>query len=198
MRETIIHDVLIPALNQLYQIDYDNIRFGVSERNVCARLAHHMETLMRRYDENNAKTVFQNYFADVEYNRMGDGKKKYFENSLKRPQYMISDLLIQSRGQERNYLAVEMKRKGAYMLESRDDDRKRLCSLVSSQTEESENQCVHDTLIGAFIVYSSKYVIIELYENVNNVVSLSDILHFVYTETDKVLRPYTSARRTGL
>ena len=46
-RDIIIHDILIPSLKRLYQRDYDNIRFGVSERNICARLAHHMENIMR-------------------------------------------------------------------------------------------------------------------------------------------------------
>lgn len=190
MRNIIINDVLIPSLKMLYHIDYNNIRYGVSERNVCARLAFHMENVMRWYDKNNSKKLFHDYFADVEYNRMGDGKKKYFENSLKRPQYMVSDLLIQSRGAKRNFLAVEMKRYGTYMIESRDEDRKRLRSLVAPQSDDSDNQCVHDTLVGAFIVYSSKNVIVELYENVNSVVLLTDILHFVYNEFDKKLLPY--------
>ena len=43
----IVNDILIPSLKRLYQVDYDNIRFGVSERNICARLAHHMENIMR-------------------------------------------------------------------------------------------------------------------------------------------------------
>lgn len=190
MRDVIINEVLIPSLTRLYETDYDNIRFGVSERNICARLAHHMENIMRKYDKQNHKSQFVGYYADVEYNRMGDGQKKCFENSLKRPQYMVSDLLIQSRGAERNFLAVEMKRYGSYMIESKDDDRKRLRSLVSPLTVESNNQCVHNTLVGAFIVYSSKRVIMELYENVNGVVVLTDILHFVYNEYDKVLSPY--------
>lgn len=49
-RDIIINDILIPSLKRLYQEDYDNIRFGVSERNICARLAHHMENIMREYD----------------------------------------------------------------------------------------------------------------------------------------------------
>lgn len=55
MREIIVHKILIPSLKRLYAVDYDNIRYGVSERNICARLAHHMENLMRRYDEVNGE-----------------------------------------------------------------------------------------------------------------------------------------------
>lgn len=42
---------------------------------------------------------------------MGNGDMKYYEDSLKRPKYMVSDLLIQSRGYKGNLLAVELKRK---------------------------------------------------------------------------------------
>ena len=45
MRNIIINEVLIPALRKLYETDYDNIRFGVSERNICARLSLHMENI---------------------------------------------------------------------------------------------------------------------------------------------------------
>ena len=70
-RDIIIDDILIPSLKRLYQEDYDNIRLGVSERNICARLAHHMENIMREYDDSHSTMYFHNYYADVEYNRMG-------------------------------------------------------------------------------------------------------------------------------
>lgn len=101
-----------PSLEMLYEIDYDNIRFGVSERNICARLVHHMEIIMREYDKEHIEGLFHNYFADVEYNRKGDGDLKRYENSKYRPMCMVSDLLIQTRGYGRNLLAVEMKRMG--------------------------------------------------------------------------------------
>lgn len=43
MRDVIVREVLIPSLIELYKVDYDNIRIGVSERNICVRLAHHMK-----------------------------------------------------------------------------------------------------------------------------------------------------------
>lgn len=161
----IVNDILIPALKRLYQVDYDNIRFGVSERNICARLAHHMENIMREYDSSHSTKYFRNYYADVEYNRMGNGELKMYENNEKLPRYMVSDLLIQSRGYERNYLAVEMKRKGNYR--NAKEDRKGLASMVSSRPKNEEQRCVHDTLVGAFIVYGKDGVKIELFENVN-------------------------------
>lgn len=58
-RDIIINDILIPAISKLYQVDFDNIRFGVSERNICARLAHHMENIMRAYDVINTTSYFK-------------------------------------------------------------------------------------------------------------------------------------------
>ena len=165
MKDIIIDEVLIPSLCKLYEIDYGNILWGVSERNICARLAHHMENIMREYDRVNGVGLFNNYYADVEYNRMGNGVQKYYENREHRPQYMVSDLLIQSRGEERNYLAIEMKRRGNHR--HIDEDRERLRSLVSSQPNGSELRCVYDTMVGAFITYSPKDVTIEFFENVN-------------------------------
>lgn len=91
-------------------MDYNNIRLGVSERNICARLALHMENIMQhQYHDSN---IYQGYYADVEYNRMNDGHLKQYENSKHLPQYMVSDLLIHTRDERPNLLAVEMKRKG--------------------------------------------------------------------------------------
>ena len=180
MKEKILYDILIPSLKRLYQVDYDNICFGVSERNICARLAHHMENIMREYDSSHSTKYFWNYYADVEYNRMGNGDLKQYENSISIPTYMVSDLLIQSRGYERNYLAVEMKRKGNYR--NAKEDRERLSSMVSSSPKNEEQRCVHDTLVGAFIVYGIEGVKIELFENVNGEVKKSNIRSINYKE----------------
>ena len=45
-RNEIIYNILIPSLQRLYEVDYFNISNGVSERNICARLSHHMENIM--------------------------------------------------------------------------------------------------------------------------------------------------------
>lgn len=165
IKDILIEMILKPALNRLYHIDYNNILFGVSERNICARLAHHIENIMREYDKQHGDSPFIGYYADVEYNRMGNGELKQYENSLHRPQYMVSDLLVQSRGYERNLLAIEMKRKGNN--KKVNEDKRRLMSLVSSANNVITNRCVHDTLLGAFIVYSPEEVTIEFYENVH-------------------------------
>lgn len=101
----------MPSLQTLYKVDYKNIYYGVSERNICARLAHHIENKMREYDRRNNSALFSGYYADVECDKMGDGDVKQYGNLQDRPKRMISDLLIQSRGVPRNFLAVEMKRR---------------------------------------------------------------------------------------
>ena len=181
MKEIIINHILIPSLQRLYQIDFDNIKNGVSERNICARLSLHMENLMREYDRKHNAKFFECYYADVEYNRMGNGEMKKYENSEHRPQYMVSDLLIQSRGQERNLLAVEMKRAGNK--KHVDDDKKRLESLVSSPGLQAiSNQCVHDTLVGAFIEYAPNGIKIDFFENVDGKGVLTEHLEYGYDQ----------------
>lgn len=161
-RDTIINEILIPSLRRLYKVDYVNIKYGVSERNICARLAHHMENIMRQYNRRHKCKVFNNYYADVEYNRMGNGDFKHYENSKKRPQYMVADLLIQSRGEPENLLAVEMKRKGNNRHVK--EDKERLEKLVSTTPPESDD-CVFGTLVGAFITYSKDDVSICQFED---------------------------------
>ena len=162
LRNLIINDILIPSLRLLYSIDYDNIRMGVSERNICARLAHHMENTMRDYDKYNNQGLFDRYFVDVEYNRMGNGDVKRYENSEHRDITMVSDLLIQSRGEPRNLLAVEMKRSGNK--KGVKTDIERLISIVSAPESGSHHNCVYDTLLGAFIKYSKTKLRIDLFE----------------------------------
>ena len=159
----VLHDILIPSICILYKEDFSNIRFDVSERNICARLAHHMENIMREYDAKNRTSFFTSYYADVEYNRMGNGDMKYYEDSLKRPKYMVSDLLIQSRGYEGNLLAVELKKKGSTKKAIK-KDRERLESLVTPGSLSQLTGCVHDTLLGAFIIYSKDGVDMEIFE----------------------------------
>ena len=163
----VLHDILIPSICILYKEDFSNIRFDVSERNICARLVHHMENIMREYDAKNRTSFFTSYYADVEYNRMGNGDMKYYEDSLKRPKYMVSDLLIQSRGYKGNLLAVELKKKGATK-EAIDNDIKRLKSLVTPGSLSQLTGCVHDTLLGAFIIYSKDGVDMDIFEFSSN------------------------------
>lgn len=162
MKDIILSEILIPSLKRLYQEDYNNIKFGVSERNICARLAHHMENIMREYDAKNRTSFFMSYNADVEYNRMGNGDLKCYEDNQKRPRYMVSDLLIHNRGYEGNLLAVEMKKKGSTKKDI-EEDKKCLMSMVTPGALSQLTGCVHDTLLGVFIEYSIKGVNMDFF-----------------------------------
>lgn len=163
LKNIVLNIILIPSIYRLYEEDFSNIRFDVSERNICARLAHHMENIMREYDSGTKSPLFTNYYADVEYNRMDNGRMKYYEDRLKYPRYMVSDLLIQSRGYERNRLAVELKKKGSTK-KAIAKDRERLASLVTPGAFSHLTGCVHDTLLGAFILYSKDGVDMDIFE----------------------------------
>ena len=183
----VLHSILIPSICKLYKEDFSNIRFDVSERNICDRLAHHMENIMREYDAKNRTSFFTSYYADVEYNRMGNGDMKYYEDSLKRPKYMVSDLLIQSRGYEGNLLAVELKKKGSTK-KAIAKDKERLTSLVTPGSLSQLTGCVHDTLLGAFIIYSKDGVDMEIFEfssEKENVVSRKYSLRCLFRDYDE-------------
>ncbi len=162
-KHLIINDILIPSVQKLFEVDYMNIKFGVSERNICARLALHMENIMREYDVVHDTCIFADYFADVEYNRMNNGDLKTFENNERKPQYMVSDLIVHNRTPSPNYLAVEMKRVGNR--KNVHTDKERLMSIVSSDLYNASNISVYNTLVGAYIEYSPKGVNVIIYED---------------------------------
>ena len=171
-RRCIINDILIPSLQQLYEKDYFNIRIGVSERNICARLAYHMETIMHESDN------FRDFFADVEYNRKNDGTIKHSEGNMKVSLPMVSDLIVHKRNAVNNMLAIEMKRWNNY--DKREKDKLRLKSVVSSPSpEDRKDDCVYDTTLGAFIIYSPNKIKIEFYENVGGQGTPTGIMEFV-------------------
>ena len=160
IRNNIIYDILLPSLRRLYEMDYDNIRFGVSERNICGRLAQHMETIMCEMN------YYKDYYADVEYNRKNDGTGKNWESHQKVPHPMVSDIIVHKRNAEPNLMAIEMKRWDNY--DKRKEDRERLASVVSSPNlEERRNDCIYDTTLGVFIIYSPKAIRVEFYESVH-------------------------------
>ena len=111
---------------------------------------------------------------------MGDGSLKRYENRHHRPRYMVSDLLIQSRGPMRNLLAVELKRKGNK--KNVYSDKERLASLVSSISPASPNTCVHDTLVGAFIVYSPNEIEIDIFKNIDGIGRQTDRIILKYDQ----------------
>lgn len=183
-RDVVIYDILVPSIRRLYEEDYFNIRAGVSERNICARLALHIEKLMR---ECNHADLFEGYYVDVEYNRMGYGNPKYYEDHKQELRYMVSDLLIHSRGRSRNYLAVEMKHKGNS--KKVEEDKRRLESLVKPRPDDPRNNCIYGTLVGAFVTYSLNGAIIQLFEDSKTYEKKARIIRYEYM-TDGVIEEW--------
>ena len=100
---------------------------------------------------------------------------------------MVSDLLIQSRGYERNLLAVELKKKGSTK-KAIAKDRKRLTSLVTPGAFSHLTGCVHDTLLGAFIIYSMDGADMDIFEfssEEGKVVSRKYSLRCIFCEDDE-------------
>jgi len=179
--DEIIYNILIPSLQRLYEVDYFNISNGVSERNICARLAHHMEIIMHR------SNLYKDYFADVEYNRKNDGTNKHSEGYKKVSLPMVADLIVHKRDWYPNLLAVEMKRWNNH--KKREQDRERLKTVVSSpRLEDRKYDCVYDTILGAFIIYSPTKLEIELYEkDIEGKVQRNVLPPFMYDATSQSL-----------
>jgi hypothetical protein len=97
---------------------------------------------------------------------------------------MVSDLLIHSRGETPNYLAVEMKLKGNSKKVW--EDIRRLESLVKPRPDNPENDCVYGTLVGAFITYSLDGAIIQLFEDSETYEKKARIIRYDY-RTDRVI-----------
>lgn len=172
MKKTILINLLKKAICILFDVDYENIRLGVTERNVCARLAHHLENLMREYDYNRKRKLFKKNYVDVEYNRLVDINGNIQKKSIIYPrghkETIICDLLVHSRGKvqkQDNLLALEMKKSNNE--DSVDSDQNRLICLISPAPDDSKCKCMYNTLLGVFLVYNEKDCVMTLYEYIN-------------------------------
>ena len=140
----LVLDLLNKAIKQVYETDRDVITNKVSERCVCARLAFHLEDIMRAPEY---RESFLGYFVDVEYDRMADANPKHIVGEKRH----VCDLLIHSRGKitgQDNLLALEMKVHDNYS--NVDCDKCRLKHIVQHSNETNKGY-VRDTLIGVFL-----------------------------------------------
>jgi hypothetical protein len=112
------------AVNTFFIKEGNHIRSGVSERNLCGRLAIYMENLLAEFN-------MTGYYADMEYNRMRDGKIKTMLDGNEKVVVINCDLIVHSRGQEipDNLIAIEMKKSDRPELEKQ-SDRTRLRALT--------------------------------------------------------------------
>lgn len=119
------------ALQVFLSKEQESIINDVAERNLCARLSHHIENLLPSYRLNG-------YFADSEYNRKQNGEiKTIFDRELKVVSIQC-DIILHSRGnsiQNDNLVAIEMKK--AYQNDTdKNKDRERLMALTKDSYDD--------------------------------------------------------------
>ena len=119
------------AFDNFLKYECKNISSGVSERNLCGRLALYLE-------KSKSSFGFGAYHADVEYNRKQDGQIKTILDGDLRVVVINCDLIFHSRGeivQRDNLVAVEMKKSGRPQAE-KNKDRERLRALTKSSYDD--------------------------------------------------------------
>ena len=159
--KTLVLKLLDEAIRKVYDTDIDVITNKVSERCICARLAFHLETILRHPDY---LDVFMGYYVDVEYDRMGDANPKHIVGEKKH----VCDLLIHSRGhkpEQDNLLALEMKVHNNNT--NVECDKCRLKHLVQHSNETNKGY-VRDTLIGVLLRIQEKQYKLLIFDGDNN------------------------------
>lgn len=121
-----LSDLFESALKEFFTKEAINIQNGVSERNLCCRLAMILEPRARA-------AGLTDYFADCEYNR-NYGRVKTIIDGEHRVILVTCDILLHSRGilEKDNLIAIEMKKSGRNPQETR-DDHNRLKALTQPQ-----------------------------------------------------------------
>lgn len=152
------------ALQNLCASEGASLTGNVSEQNICGRLAMYLEPLARQ-------AGFQDYFADVEYNRKQEGAVKTILNGENKVIRICCDLLLHSRGevkQRDNLVAVEMKKAGRPAQE-RVDNFDRLMALTKASYDDiwsadgktlPEHVCGYE--LGAFVEINRKNRVLDV------------------------------------
>ena len=126
-----LSEIFKESLNTFFQRETRNILSGVSERNLCARLAIPLENIAHQKG-------FSEYYADTEYNRKQNGKVKTMLDEDMQVINITCDLILHSRGEvmgRDNLIAIEMK-KSERPEEEKDSDRARLRTLTKSSFDD--------------------------------------------------------------
>jgi hypothetical protein len=129
IRSTMPHDpreFFDAAFDDFLEVETPLIETGVSERSLCARLLLHLD---RQRHRDRWDLEFRHYFVDADYNRMqNDYVKRMWRNG--EAVTIQCDVLVHSRTQPDNLIAIEMK-KSTEPLDDRNRDRERLTILTS-------------------------------------------------------------------
>ena len=163
---SIILIILHNSLEDVYASDKVNLNDGVSEWNICARIAMYMEKRMRAFDFLYRTELFKNYYVDVEYNRSYNGSVKVVDGHNVRV-----DLIVQTREETKpNYLVMEIKKPDNP--EKRADDERELNRMVRPREEGSLDYYNCGSYVGVFLDYDKKSYFGKLYwydEAINDV-----------------------------
>jgi len=166
-----VEQLLDKALEVFFRAESDNIALGTNERNLCGRLAIHLNNLLPEF-------ALERYYADTEYNRKQDGRVKTI---LDHQHVIVSincDLILHSRGElvaEDNLIAFEVK-KSTRPNHEKEDDRNRLRAMTKASYDDvwsadgiahPEHVCGY--LIGAFVELDvrSRTYLVEKYAHGN-------------------------------
>jgi len=144
----IVLSLLHNSFEDVYTLDGVNLNDGVSEWNICARVAMYMEKRMRAYDFVHRTSLFKDYYVDVEYNRSYGGTPKIVDGHNVRV-----DLIVQTREETKpNYLVLEMKK--TVNPEKRVDDERELNRMVRPREERTQDYYNCGSYVGVFIDYN--------------------------------------------
>jgi hypothetical protein len=139
--QKIFHEALGEFLAREFALVWKNAH----EQALCGRLARYMEVAKD-------KAGLDKYYVDVEYDRHGDLRKTMFNTSTGKPENIVCDLLLHSRGEQKkdNLIALEMK-KATGKAREKQTDRERLQALTSPNPEGDQPQHVWDYNIGYYL-----------------------------------------------
>lgn len=150
-KEKALVEIFLQALCYVHEFHSSLFEDNVNERDVCS----HLMSFIERSKEN---TWFNNYFVDVEYNRMlGGGQKIIYDEKTRRDIVVIPDLVIHGRDRidgHENLLCVEIKKSNAPSSE-KEDDFERLSFLTKRKINlPQKTNYVYGYLIGIYYEYN--------------------------------------------
>lgn len=126
-----LNRIIAPALDDFFTIELSSILTDVAERNLCARLAMHLEKHMKA-------AGLVGYYADPEYNRKQEGQVKTILDGNYEIVQITCDLIVHSRGEipaKDNLIAIEMAKPNKTATDMW-DDRNRLMALTKSSYDD--------------------------------------------------------------
>jgi len=126
-----LNQIITPALDDFFTNELSSILADVAERNLCARLAMHLENHMKAVG-------LVGYYADPEYNRQQEGQVKTILDGNLEVIQITCDLIVHSRGEileQDNLIALEMAKPNKTAADMQ-NDRNRLIALTKSSYDD--------------------------------------------------------------